>query len=295
MKQWIYPVMIIVAASSYGILSTIVKLAMQGGFSASEAVTSQYVCGFILVAFLYIVTQRRVPRLRGGKTLVLTGALTATTGIVYGQALIYLPASLAVVMLFQFTWIGMLIECVAQRRLPKRIEVISLIILFVGTLMAAGVVNVDLSGIPLKGWVLGFLSGVSFAFFIFINSKPIEGMDSTTRLLFVSTVAVIMASIFQSPEIIWNGTLFAEGLWLYGAALGLFGIVLPIFLFSVAVPRVGSGASSILGAMELPVAVLASVLILREPFTLIQFFGILVIFAGMILPSVFQKKVPLET
>lgn len=295
MKQWIYPVMIIVAASSYGILSTIVKLAMQGGFSASEAVTSQYVCGFILVAFLYIVTQRRVPRLRGGKTLVLTGMLTATTGIVYGQALIYLPASLAVVMLFQFTWIGMLIECVAQRRLPKRIEVISLIILFVGTLMAAGVVNVDLSGIPLKGWVLGFLSGVSFAFFIFINSKPIEGMDSTTRLLFVSTVAVIMASIFQSPEIIWNGTLFAEGLWLYGAALGLFGIVLPIFLFSVAVPRVGSGASSILGAMELPVAVLASVLILREPFTLIQFFGILVIFAGMILPSVFQKKVPLET
>jgi len=295
MKQWIYPVMIIVAASSYGILSTIVKLAMQQGFSASEAVTSQYVCGFILVALLYIVTQRRIPHFRGGKVLVLTGMLTATTGIVYGQALIYLPASLAVVMLFQFTWIGMLIECVAQRRLPKRIEVISLIILFIGTIMAAGIINVDLSGIPFKGWVLGFLSGVSFAFFIFINSKPIEGMDSTTRLLFVSTVALIMASIFQSPEIVWDGTLFSEGLWMYGAALGLFGIVLPIFLFSVAVPRVGSGMSSILGAMELPVAVMASVLILREPFTFIQFFGILVIFLGMVLPSIFQKKIAVDS
>ncbi|MFC4408821.1 DMT family transporter [Chungangia koreensis] len=295
MKQWIYPVMIIVAASSYGILSTIVKLAMKGGFSASEAITSQYVCGFIFVAIIYIVTQRRVPHFRGGKVLVLTGMLTATTGIVYGQALIYLPASLAVVMLFQFTWIGMLIECVAQRRLPKRIEVLSLVILFIGTIMAAGVINVDLSGIPWQGWVLGFLSGVSFAFFIFINSKPIEGMDSTTRLLFVATVALIMAAIFQSPEIVWNGTLFTEGLWIYGAALGLFGIVLPIYLFSVAVPHVGSGASSILGAMELPVAVLASVLVLHEPFTVIQFIGIIVIFTGMVLPSLFQNKIPLET
>lgn len=295
MKQWIYPVMIIVAASSYGILSTIVKLAMQVGFSASEAVTSQYVCGFIFVAIIYIISQRRVPHFQGGKILILTGMLTATTGIVYGQALIYLPASLAVVMLFQFTWIGMIIECVAQHRMPKRIEVISLVILFVGTIMAAGVINVDLSGIPWQGWVLGFLSGVSFAFFIFINSKQIEGMDSTTRLLFVATVALIMAAIFQSPEIVWNGTLFTDGLWIYGTALGLFGIVLPIYLFSVAVPRVGSGASSILGAMELPVAVLASVLVLQEPFTAIQFIGIIVIFTGMVLPSLFQKKIPLET
>jgi len=294
MKQWMYPVMIVLAASSYGILSTIVKLAMKQGFVASEAITSQYVFGFLFVLFLYIVTQRRLPVFRGGKILLLTGMLTATTGIVYGQALRFLPASLAVVMLFQFTWIGMLIECVAQRRLPKRIEVMSLLILFVGTIMAAGVLNVDLSGIAWQGWVLGFLSGISFAFFIFINSKPIEGMDSTTRLLFVSIVALIMASIFQSPEIVWNGTLFSEGLWVYGSALGLFGIVLPIFLFSVAVPRVGSGMSSILGAMELPVAVMASVLVLHEPFTLVQFFGILVIFMGMILPSVFQKKIPLE-
>ena len=47
----IYPLMIVIASSSYGILSTIVKLAMQNGFTSSEAITSQYVFGFLLALF----------------------------------------------------------------------------------------------------------------------------------------------------------------------------------------------------------------------------------------------------
>ena len=43
-----------------------------------------------------------------------TADFTAITGIVYGQSLNYLPASLAVVMLFQFTWIGLLIDCIIK-------------------------------------------------------------------------------------------------------------------------------------------------------------------------------------
>ena len=49
MKQnWIYPLMIVIASSSYGILSTIVKVAMQHGFTSAEAITSQYLFCFFL-------------------------------------------------------------------------------------------------------------------------------------------------------------------------------------------------------------------------------------------------------
>lgn len=110
---WIYPLLIVIASSSYGILSTIVKVAMQHGFTSSEAITSQYVFGFLLALILFITTQRTLPKLTksGVITLVLAGILTAITGIVYGESLNYLPASLAVVMLFQFTWIGLFIDC----------------------------------------------------------------------------------------------------------------------------------------------------------------------------------------
>ncbi|MGN7410952.1 MULTISPECIES: EamA family transporter [unclassified Sporosarcina] len=290
MKFWIYPILVIVAASSYGILSSIVKLAIKDGYSASQAVTSQFFIGFLIALLLYIIIQHKRPRFGGGWTLILAGFFTALTGIVYGKTVEYMPASLAVVMLFQFTWIGMLFDCIASRRLPKRVEVISLVFLFTGTIFAAGILNVDLSGIPWQGWAFGLASATSFASFVMANQKAIEGMDTTTRLLFTSFFAVIVILFFQSPEIVWTGQLFTSSLLLYGLVLGLFGIIIPIYLFSIAVPKVGTAMTSILSAMELPVAMTASVVLVGEHITFIQIIGILIILFGMTLPSLAQRR-----
>lgn len=281
--------MVVVAASCYGVLSTIIKVAMSHGFTTAEAVTSQYFTGFVLAAILFAVTQRGLPRLRGWKILVLSGSFTAATGMVYSHSLNYLPASLAVVLLFQFTWIGMLMDCVANRRWLKRIEVISLLILFGGTILAAGVIDADLSGIPWQGWAWGIGAAFCFSAFMFVNGKQIEGMDTTTRLFYVSLAAALVIAVFQTPEIMWNGTFFGEGLWVYGLLLGFFGIIMPIYFFSIAVPHVGSGLASILSAMELPVAVIASVIILSESLTVLQIVGIFVVLTGMVLPSMFNR------
>ena len=287
MKLWIYPLMVVFAASCYGTLSTMVKLAIGQGYTASEAVSSQYIVGFLLALVIYMVTQRKIPRLYGGfKIVLLAGIFTATTGIVYGQALIYLPASLAVVMLFQFTWIGTLIDCLLRKRLPSRAEVISLVILFAGTILAAGVLDVDLSGIDWRGWLYGFAAAISFSLNMNINTKQVEGMNTTTRLLWVSFFAALMISVFQSPEIMWNGKLFTESLLYLGLGLGLLGIIVPIYFFVIAVPKVGGAVSSILSAMELPVAVMVSVLVLNEALTWLQVLGIVVILLGMCIPTI---------
>ena len=286
MKLWIYPLMVVFAASCYGTLSTMIKLAIGQGYTASEATSSQYIVGFLLALIIYMITQRKIPRFYGGfKIILLAGIFTGLTGIVYGQALIYLPASLAVVMLFQFTWIGTLIDCIIRKRLPSRPEVISLIILFVGTILAAGVLDVDLSGIDWRGWVFGIAAAVSFSLNMNVNTKQVEGMNTTTRMLFVSFFAMVMILIFQNPEIIWNGKLFTEKLLFFGLALGLLGIIIPIYLFVIAVPKVGGAISSILSAMELPVAVTVSVLVLSEVLSSLQIIGIVVILVGMCIPT----------
>lgn len=289
MKNWIYPVMVVVAASCYGVLSTIIKVAMENGFTAAEAVTSQYFVGFFLAALLFAVTQRKFPRLRGWKILVLSGVCTAATGTVYGQSLEYLPASLAVVLLFQFTWIGMFLDCIVKRRRLKRAEVLSLVLLFGGTLLAAGVIDADLSAIAWQGWAWGIGAAFCFSAFMFVNGKKVEDMDTSARLFYVSLFAAIAVGLVQTPEIVWNGQLFSEGLWVYGLLLGFFGIVMPIYFFSIAVPHTGSGLASILSAMELPVAIIASVLILNETLTPLQIVGIGIILVGMVLPSAFNR------
>lgn len=284
-----YALLVVIASSSYGILSTIVKLAMEAGYTSAEAITSQYVFGFVLALILLLITQRQLPKLsaKGFGIIAAAGFFTATTGIVYGQSLNYLPASLAVVMLFQFTWIGLLIDCVMKRRLPSRAEAMSLPFLFAGTILAAGVFNVDLSGIPFEGWMYGLLSALSFAIFIQINSKPVEGVTMITRTFIVSVVALLLISLVLAPEIVWNGQL-TGGLWKYGIILGLFGIILPILLLSIAVPKVGGGLASILSAMELPVAICVSVWLLPETITGLQIAGIVLVLIGMTLPSYFD-------
>ncbi|MCM3089249.1 EamA family transporter [Bhargavaea ginsengi] len=289
MPKWIYPVMIAVGSSCYGILSTNIKLAMNAGFTASEAVTAQYMTGFFLALILFAAINRRLPNLKGASALIPAGVFTAATGIVYGKSLIYLPASLAVVLLFQFTWIGMLIDCIARKRLPNRAEVFSLVLLFAGTVLAAGLIGTDLTGIPWQGWAWGMAAALTFSLFIFSNRKSVEGMDTLTRMLVTSFVAVIVISVFQSPEILWNGSL-PDGLWMYGLLLGVFGIIAPVALFGMAVPHVGSGMSSILSSAELPVAVTVSVLLLHEPFSVLQLAGIIVILIGMIVPSLFERR-----
>jgi len=288
----IYPLLIIIASSSYGILSTIVKVAMSHGYTSAEATTSQYAIGFLLAFILFITTQRKLPKpSRSGLIyIILAGICTGTTGIVYNQSLNYLPASLAVVLLFQFTWIGMFIDCFIKKRLPSRPETISLIFLFLGTIFAAGIVDVDLSTIPLQGWVLGLSSAVSFSIFIQFNSRPVEGVSTISRTLMMSFVAFLLISLFSSPEIIWNGKLFGSELFFFGITLGVFGIILPILLFSIAAPKVGGGLTSILSAMELPVAVFASVIVLHEALTLLQVLGIVLVIIGMTLPTVIAQR-----
>lgn len=290
--QLLYPLLIVIASSSYGLLSTIIKVAMGHGFTSNEAVSSQYIIGFLLALVLFLITQRSLPKLNksGIITIVSAGAITATTGMVYGLALNYVTASLGVVLFFQFTWIGLFIDCIVHKRLPNRYEALSLVFLLGGTLLAAGVLDTDLSTIPWQGWVYGLLAATSFAIFIQINSRQIEGMSTVTRTFLMSLVALIMISIFLSPEIIWNGTLFKTNLWIFGIILGIFGIILPILLLSIAVPKVGGALSSILSAMELPVAIIASVIILHEKLTILQLFGIVLVLVGMVLPTVLAQR-----
>ncbi|WP_059174092.1 DMT family transporter [Bacillus sp. FJAT-27445] len=295
--MYLYPLLVVIGASSYGVVSTIIKLAMGSGFSVSEAVTSQFFSGFFIALCIFFIANRSKFTFVGMKILIVAGILTGLTNIVYGQSLNYLPASLAVVLLFQFTWIGMLISCISKRQFPTRVELISLIVLVAGTIPAAGLIDVDLSQIPIQGWLWGLAAALCYSLFLFINGKAAGNMTTSNRLVFVSFFAFMVTSTFQSPEIIWNGTFFNEGLWMYGLALGLFGMIIPVFLFTIAVPKVGLGMSSILSAIEFPIAVMVSVILLSEKVTALQIAGIVTILLGMSLPTIlnmnrlFRKKI----
>lgn len=136
-------------------------------------------------------------------------------------------------------------------------------------------------------------AAVSFSAFLMVNQRQVEGMDMLTRLLFMSFFAAIAITFFQEPQIVWDGTLL-DGLWIYGLILGVFGIIVPILFFSIGIPKIGTGMASILSAIELPVAVTVSMLLLHEHMSVLQITGIVIILIGMTLPSIANRRIRLK-
>jgi len=272
------------AGAVFGILSTIVKFAYEAGYSAAEVMGAQISFGFAIQLILVLLFSRKKLKLKKIGTLMLVGLTSSGTGILYYACLLTIPASIAIVLLFQFTWIGILIEAIATRRRPDAGKIASLIVLLGGTLLAAGLLDGAFSALSMAGIGLGLLSALTYALFIFFSGKAATDVPPLNRSFFMVTGGMLLVFAYYPPTFLVSGVLF-DGLWKYALLLALFGAVIPTLFLNIGTPKVGTGLATILSSSELPVAIIASAVILREPVSLLQWFGVILIFVGIAIPQ----------
>ena len=116
MKTWQYALMVFLSGCCYGVLSTFVKLAYAAGYSVTEVTGGQYLFGAFLTWVLVLFTKKEKTTLNQILKLLLSGIPFGLTGVFYYQALQTLNASLAIIFLFQFVWIGTLFEWVFNKK-----------------------------------------------------------------------------------------------------------------------------------------------------------------------------------
>jgi drug/metabolite transporter (DMT)-like permease len=287
--MWKYALLVLIGSCSYGVLSTIAKLAYNEGFVAQEVVASQYFFGWIFLLFVTLLFSRKKAPLKQVMLLMFVGTSTSLTGIFYGLTLEQISASMAVVLLFQFTWIGLVMEAISERTFPSREKLIAIVVLFLGTLLAGGAFEQGSASINTLGLIYGLLSAVGFALFIFVSGRVATDVPALNRSLYMITGALILIMMVFSPEFLYNGSL-TNGLLKYGVALAVLGTLLPVVCFAIASPKVGTGIATILGAVELPVAVLVSMLVLKDDVSLLQWIGITIILLGIMIPQFYTRK-----
>lgn len=293
-----YNFAVLFGAICYGILSTIVVKAYGHGYTLGEVVGSQLLIGCALAWGLATAMGRRRSRSAGVDSeksatrlslkqrlmLLAAGTPSAITGMLYYESLKTISNSLAIVLLFQFTWIGVLLQAIGNRKRPNKLTMVTLAVLFGGTLLAAGIVEQSGTSFDGKGVMLGLASAISYSLFIMLSGKAVPHASPATRSAWMSTGGLLLAFSLFPPTFLFDGT-FAGPLLGYGLLLGLFGAFLPPVLFTYGVPRIGGGMAGILGAAELPVAVLLSAIVLHEHVSALQWFGVALVLAGVALPE----------
>ncbi|MBC5992516.1 EamA family transporter [Pontibacter cellulosilyticus] len=290
-------IMVFLGACSFGILSTFVKLAYKEGFTLGDVTGTQVFFGLI---FLWVMVLLR--QLRGSKSsgtsfreklkLVAMGTSTGLVSLFYYKCVQTVPASIAILLLMQFTWMSLVLDAIIKRKLPMASQVSMVILVLLGTCLAGRLFSSQLPTFDWAGIGFGLLAAFSYTIFLAINGKVGNSLHPTTKSALMLTGATILVFTIFPPVFLVNGALM-NGLFKWGLVLSVFGTVLPPVLFAYGIPKTGLGLSAILSAAELPVAVLMSWVVLQEDVWPVQWLGVLLILMAILVANwktIFTRK-----
>lgn len=280
-------------ASSYGMLATFVKMAYAEGFTTPEVTIAQFVYGIvgILIITAFQRTKKNSPTVKASsKTisqLMLAGTSLGMTSVFYYLAVKYIPVSIAIILLMQTVWMGVVFEMVLEKKIPSAQKIISVLVVLIGTALATNLIENQIN-FDWRGIVLGLLSATSFTTTMFTANRVGIGISSAQRSLFMllGGAVIVFGFAIATQTDTFHFAIFAK----WGIVLALFGTIIPPLLFNAGFPLTGIGLGSIVSALELPVSVLMAYFLLNETVNGLQWMGIVLIILAIIIMNINYKK-----
>lgn len=286
--------LVALGATSYGMLATFVKLAYKDGYTTAEVTSSQFIYG-ILGVILINLFQKIVNKEKAQKAssknifqLMVAGTSLGMTSVFYYLCVKYIDVSIAIVLLMQTVWMGVLLEWILDKKRPSTQKLISVIIVLFGTFLATKLYEFTIQ-LDWRGIFWGVLAAASFTTTMFTANKVALGISSAQRSLYMLLGGAVIVFTFSAFTQV--GSLNIGIFKNYGLFLALFGTIIPPMLLNAGFPKTGLGLGSIVASLELPVSVLMAFLILNEEVVFWQWSGIaLIILAIVIMNLNFSKK-----
>jgi drug/metabolite transporter (DMT)-like permease len=286
--------LVALGATSYGMLATFVKLAYKEGYTTAEVTSSQFIYG-ILGVLLINLFQKIVNKEKAQKAssknifqLMVAGTSLGMTSVFYYLCVKYIDVSIAIVLLMQTVWMGVLLEWILDKKRPSNQKIISVVIVLFGTFLATKLYEFTIQ-LDWRGIFWGILAAASFTTTMFTANKVALEISSAQRSLYMLLGGAVIVFTFSAFTQV--GSLNIEIFKNYGLFLALFGTIIPPILLNAGFPKTGLGLGSIVASLELPVSVLMAFLILNEKVVIWQWSGIaLIILAIVIMNLNFSKK-----
>lgn len=277
----------VVASAGFSLKAILAKLAYPHGVDPVTLVALR----MLLAAPVFVVVAWREAR-RGAPLSAHDWATVSVLGLFgyYGASmldfygLLYISAGLERLVLFTYPTLTLLIGWMAHGRRIARREIVASLLCYGGIALAV-VHDIEVSGqaaVIALGCALVFGSSLSFAIYLTGAAAPIRKLGATrfsALATLVSTVAVGLH--FAAVRPLDALAQPAPALWL-AVAMALFSTVLPVFLQSAAIRRMGAQTAALVGSTGPVITVFLAWWMLDEPVSALQIAGTALVIAGVL-------------
>jgi drug/metabolite transporter (DMT)-like permease len=272
------------AAALWGSLGTFYHFLSGYGFSRGDVILLRTGVAALGLFLFLLFTDRTKLKIRLRDIWMFFG-----TGIVsffllsffYLSAMEYTSVSVAAVLLYTAPAFVVLMSALFfGERLTKR-KVAALFMTLPGCAIVSGLFGAS-GGYPAAGILFGLGSGMAYALYTVFSRLALRRYDSMTISFYTFLFATVSSLFLASPPRI-AAALVSPGAWALAIGLGVCTALLPYLLYTKGLTGTGNGEASITATLEPVVAMLLSILILREQMTWEKLIGISLILGAVLL------------
>lgn len=288
-----YIFVVLLGAISGGLVPTASALGLSVGLSSVTLTVGNSLAGLIFFLCIFVYSNKK----KGIKfksdvffKMIIPGITLGLVGFCGVNAISLIPTTMVIVLQFQFVWIGVVIDSIYNKKIPDLKTVICVVFVIIGVILGSGIIGTDISKISTLGIILSLGSAFFYALYIFFNditcteqSWELRGLGTVAGMVLISLIANLNKLI-----IITNDSI--ENIIIFSVLISVLGILGPIILFSIGVPKIGTTMASLLASVELPAAIISSILILGSSIDTLRSFGVILILVALIFQNVNFEK-----
>ena len=252
---------------------------------------------FYLIAAFYITANKSNTKLTGKEWLIIISLglfgyyLSSLFDFIGLQ---YISAGLERLILFLYPSFAVLINAFFFKQEIKRIQIWALVLTYIGIGIAYfGELQID-TGNPNFYWgsFLIFLCSITYASYIAGSGYIIPKVGAskfTAYALITSTAGVMLHYILRGQYDVLQQS---KDLWWYGVLLAAVATVIPTFMLSFALKKIGANNVAIISSIGPVSTIIQAHFVLKEPIFTEQIIGTCLVLAGILLLSIQPKKLP---
>lgn len=277
-------ILVLTSACIWGSHGTLIKLAGRDGLHFQEIALLEFVIATLFFgACLFRPGMRvEIPPLRFLGLLALGGVGISVISYNLFWSFELSPVPVGATLIFLYLPTVFLIRLFTGAHRPSIRQWLAMIAILIGAVLGTNILKMDWQSDSLAGVLPGTIAGLGYGILFVLVEKQGNHCSALLRTftfcLVGTLVLLVTAPLTGALQI--ETPLFTTLTW--ALILSFLGQVIPVFTLIKGLPMAGSTAGSIAAAIELPVAVAVSALVLNHPVNLLQITGIGLILGGII-------------